>query len=120
MRKLCFLVLTLFFSVAGYSQVAAKLNQKIDSNKKLMTVDASCGECNFDLAGTSCDLAVKIDGKAYYVDGVAIDEFGHPHGKNGFCVAVRKAEVQGEVVNDRFKASYFKLLKPKKAAKTGK
>jgi len=28
-----------------------------------------------------------------------------------FCNAVRKAEVQGEIVNDRYKVTYFKLLK---------
>ncbi|MCO6459785.1 MAG: hypothetical protein J5I59_00140 [Saprospiraceae bacterium] len=114
MKILTLFITVLFISTAGYGQVAKSLSQKPDPNKKLMTVDASCGECNFDLEGHSCDLAVKIDGKAYYVDGVGIDAFGHPHDKNGFCVAVRKAEVQGEVVNDRFKASYFKLLKPEK------
>ncbi|MBS1588723.1 MAG: hypothetical protein JST52_03835 [Bacteroidetes bacterium] len=80
----------------------------------MIKVDASCGECNFDLDGTSCDLAVRISGKAYFVDGVTIKDFGHPHDENGFCVAVRKAEVQGDIVDGRFKASYFKLLQPGK------
>jgi len=39
-------------------------------------VEASCGECNFALPGSSCDLAVRIDGKAYFVDGFSIDDFG--------------------------------------------
>ena len=34
-----------------------------------------------------------------------------PQAEDGFCNAVRKAEVQGEIVNDRFKVTYFKLLK---------
>ncbi len=101
-----------FFTLFSYAQVARKSADKPDANKKLLVLEASCGECNFGLDGDACDLAVKIDGKAYFVDGAAdIQSFGHPHNKNGFCVAVRKAEVQGEVVDGRFKASYFNLLK---------
>ncbi|HRP89390.1 MAG TPA: DUF6370 family protein [Edaphocola sp.] len=99
------------FSIASFAQSATKAQP--DPKKKIMKVEASCGECNFGLPGESCDLAVKIDGKAYYVDGANIMDYGHPHDKGGFCVAVRKAEVQGEVVDGRFKASYFKLLKEK-------
>ena len=90
------------FSLSVQAQVASKLASKPDSSKALMSVEATCGN--------DCDLAVRFNGKAMYVDGVSIFEFGHPHDDNGFCVAVRKAEVQGEVVNNRFKATYFKLL----------
>lgn len=110
----------MFFSAIGYGQVAKGLAKKPDASKKVMTVDASCGECNFGLQGSDCDLAVKIDGKAYFVDGVDISHYGHPHDKNGFCLAVRKAEVQGEVKDGRFKASYFKLLDVEKSKKSGK
>ncbi|PCJ87577.1 MAG: hypothetical protein COA57_04450 [Flavobacteriales bacterium] len=57
-----------------------------------------------------CDLAVKIDGKAYYVDGTKIDDHGDAHSEHGFCNAVRKAEVTGEVVDGRFQATSFELL----------
>ena len=60
------------------------------------------------------DLAVRIDGKSYFVDGTDIDSHGDAHAKDGFCNAIRKAEVQGEIVNDRFKVTYFKLLKQEK------
>lgn len=110
MKPLLILVFSIFFSYNGYSQVARKLKKTPDPAKKLMTVEASCGECNFGLDGKDCDLAVRYDGNAYYVDGLNIQEYGHPHNPNGFCVAVRKAEVQGEVINGRFKATYFKLL----------
>jgi hypothetical protein len=85
-----------------------------DPTKKLMEVEASCGQCKLGLEGTDCDLAVKIDGKAYYVDGTKIDDHGDAHAKDGFCNAIRKAKVQGEVVNNRFVATYFKLLPEKK------
>jgi hypothetical protein len=51
-----------------------------------------------------------MDGKAYFVDGTNIDSHGDAHAKDGFCSAIRRAEVQGEVVDNRFVATYFKLL----------
>ncbi len=110
MKSYLLIVAFALLSFVSFSQVATTTAKEPDPNKKLMTVEASCGICNFDLPGDDCELAVRIDGKAYYVEGVTILEYGHPHHKGGFCVAVRKAEVQGEVVNDIFKASYFKLL----------
>ena len=82
-----------------------------DHNKKIQVVETACGECQFKLEGKGCDLAVRIDGKAFFVDGTDIDSHGDAHAKDGFCNAVRKAEVQGLVVNNRFKVTYFKLLK---------
>lgn len=104
-----FILLT---AVAFYSSAQTKSakDAKPDPAKKMQVVEASCGECQFGMEGTSCDLAVRIDGKSYFVDGTAIDEHGDAHAKDGFCKAVRKAELQGEIVNNRFKATYFKLL----------
>ena len=76
-------------------------------------VEAACGECQFGLKGKSCDLAIRIDSVAYFVDGANIDDFGDAHGKDGFCEAVRKAEVTGTLVNGRFKATSFKLVEEK-------
>jgi len=75
------------------------------------TVEASCGQCNFGIKGKGgCDLAVRIDGKSYFVDGTKLDNHGDAHAKDGFCSVVRKAVVSGEIVDSRFKASEFKLL----------
>jgi len=57
-----------------------------------------------------CDLAVRIDGKSYFVDGTDIHKHGDAHAEDGFCSAVRKAEVVGEVKDNKFIASSFKLL----------
>jgi hypothetical protein len=95
------------------SAFAQKSDPKVsipDPNKKIQIVEAACGECQFKLDGKSCDLAVRIDGRSYFVDGTDIDSHGDAHAKDGFCKAVRKAEVQGEIVNDRYKVTYFKLL----------
>lgn len=84
---------------------------KPDPAKKIQIVEAACGECRFKLEGKGCDLAVRMDGKAFFVDGTDIDSHGDAHAKDGFCNAVRKAEVQGELVNNRFRVTYFKLVK---------
>ena len=78
------------------------------------TVDIACGECQFNMKGKDCELAVKINGKSYFVDGKGIDDFGDAHAKNGFCNAVSKAMVSGQVVNNRFKATEIKLLPKEK------
>lgn len=82
---------------------------------KPQVVEASCGQCQFGMKGKAgCDLAVRIDGKSYFVDGTDINKHGDAHAADGFCSAIRKAEVVGEVKNDRFVASSFKLLPLKK------
>ncbi|MEO8516255.1 MAG: DUF6370 family protein [Flavobacterium sp.] len=77
---------------------------------KTQIVEASCGQCQFGMKANGCDLAVRIDGKTYFVDGTDIHKHGDAHAEDGFCSTIRKAEVVGVVVNDRFKASSFKLL----------
>jgi hypothetical protein len=105
-------ILFVFFSIAAGAQSKDSLLKKPDPAKKLMTVETACGQCKFGLVAEDCSLAVRINGKAYFADGTDIDAHGNAHAKDGFCNAVRKAQVQGELVNDRFKLSYFKLLKP--------
>ena len=107
--------LFLVTSFTSFSQDKNKEPLSPDKNKELQTVEASCGQCQFGLPGKSCDLAVRIKGKAYFVDGSNIDSHGDAHANDGFCSAIRKANVQGEVVDGRFKATYFKLMpeKPK-------
>ena len=73
-------------------------------------VDAACGQCQFGLPGSSCDLAVRIDGASYFVDGTGIDDHGDAHSSDGFCNAVRPASVSGQVQEGRFVATHFELL----------
>lgn len=111
MRSL--LVCIICFLIASIAS-AQKIDPKVsvpDSTKKIQIVEAACGECQFKLEGKGCNLAVRIDNKAYFVDGTDINSHGDAHAKDGFCNAVRKAEIQGQLVNDRFKVTYFKLLK---------
>ena len=75
-------------------------------------VEAACGQCQFKMTEKSgCDLAVKIDGKSYFVDGTTIHDHGDAHADDGFCQAIRQVEVKGEIVDGRFKAESFTLKK---------
>ena len=83
-------------------------------NKKeeVKVVEISCGQCQFDLTSEDgCSLAVRFDDKAYFVDGADIDDFGDAHAEGtGFCEVIRKAEVTGVVLEDRFKATSVNML----------
>lgn len=83
-----------------------------DKKEKAIVAEVSCGQCQFDLKGQDgCDLAIRIDDKAYFVDGAHIDDFGDAHDKEtGFCEVIRKAEVIGKIKGDRFKATSIKLI----------
>jgi len=120
MKPLLIAFFACFFTVAAGAQTNEKPAQP-DKSEKLLLVEASCGQCNFGLTGNDCDLAVRINNKAYFVDGTNIDDHGDAHAKDGFCSAVRKANVQGKIVNNRFVATYFQLVpeteKDKKQAK---
>ena len=83
---------------------------QLDKTQSVYKVEASCGSCNFDMPGDDCQLAIKLDNKKYYVEGPNINDYGGSHSKNGFCKVVRKAQVQGKVIGDKFVATYFKLL----------
>ena len=72
-------------------------------------VELSCGQCQLGLEGESCDLAVRIDGKAYFVDGSGIDDHGDAHAADGLCNAILRADVVGQVENGRFLASAIEL-----------
>ncbi|MBS4042762.1 MAG: hypothetical protein KGZ59_02980 [Chitinophagaceae bacterium] len=88
-----------------------------DTTKPVQVVETACGQCQLGLPGKSCDLAVRINGKAYFVTGTSIDDHGDAHANDGFCNKIRKAEVQGEIKDEKFLVSYFKLIQEKKADK---
>jgi hypothetical protein len=75
-----------------------------------LVVEAACGECQFELEGDGCDLAVRIDGQGYFVQGTSIDEHGDAHADDGFCNAIREARVTGHVEGQAFVADSFELL----------
>lgn len=88
--------------------------QEKKEQPKKQIVEASCGQCQFKMEGNSCELAVRINGKPYFVEGASIDSHGDAHANDGFCTTIRKAEVEGIIVDNRFKVTFFKLLPIKK------
>lgn len=86
---------------------------KLDEKKKVYEVLASCGTCNFKMKAPGCPLAIKLEGKYYFVDGTKIDDHGDAHADDGFCNAIKKAKVQGSIKGDRFNATYFEIVKTK-------
>ena len=110
MKRMVTIACLCFFVLQTSAQKQNLASAFPDTTKEIQIVESACGQCMFGLAGAGCDLAVRIDGNAYYVDGTDIDSHGDAHGADGFCMVVRMAQVQGAVVNSRFKATYFELL----------
>ena len=73
-------------------------------------VEASCGECQFDMPGDGCHLAIRLEGQTFWVDGSGIDDHGDAHGADGLCNQIRQARVSGVLENGRFTAGQFELL----------
>ena len=98
MKKLFFL---LFIAIVSCDK-RSKINQ---------TAEISCGQCNFNLtAKNGCDLAVRIDNKAYFVEGFGIDDFGDAHDEHtGFCEVIRTSTIKGVLKDSVFMASSIEL-----------
>lgn len=116
MKSLLTFLGSCFFALTTLGQTAETKINLPAADKAIQVVEVSCGKCKLGLPGKTCDLAVRIDGKSYYADGADIDNFGDAHAHEGMCNAIRKAEVQGELVNNRFKISYIKILPEVKKA----
>jgi hypothetical protein len=101
----------LYLAILFSATLASAQDKKEEPKPQI--VEASCGQCQFGMEGHGCELAVRIDGKSYFVDGSSIDSHGDAHASDGFCTAIRKAEVVGKVIDNKFKVTSFKLL-PKK------
>lgn len=114
MKKVLLILGSVFCFSSTYAQSSQSKVSVMDSTKPVLVVEAACGECKFGLKGKGCNLAIRTQGKAYFVDGTRIDDHGDAHADDGFCEKIRQAEVQGRIVGDRFKVSYFKLLPEKK------
>lgn len=97
--------------ISSFGQEGTKKKLELDKSKPVYELEATCGTCMFKMKGSGCVLAVKYEGKQYFVKGTDIDDHGDAHDKEGFCNAIKKAKVQGSVVGDHFLVNYFELLK---------
>jgi len=73
--------------------------------------EVGCSTCRFGVETGGCDLAVRIQGEIYLVEGAGIDDFGDAHAPDGLCNATRRADVIGRVEDGRFVAESI-VLKP--------
>lgn len=110
MKFIYILICSFALTLTASAQSTKPKTDTPDPSKKIDTLEAACGICQLGLKGDDCALAVRVDGKAYYVDGTHIDSHGDAHAKDGFCNMIRKAEVQGMLTGDKYKVTYFKLL----------
>jgi len=110
MKKLLLLSVFLIFA-CKQSEKTSTEELAFNPNIELISAQASCGICMLNMEGDKCELAVVIKGDKYYVSGANIDSFGDAHSKNGFCNAIREAEIQGRIINDKFNLTYFKFKK---------
>ena len=94
-------------------QITNKTESQIGKDMSInQVVEAACGQCQFEMTEKSgCDLAVRIDGKSYFVDGTNIHEHGDAHAADGFCEVIRSASVKGKIIEGRFKSESFTLIK---------
>ena len=105
MKKL--LALLIFIPLVSFGQKTLKEKTEIN----LVKAEAACGICMLNMQGEECELAVKIKDSKYYVIGTGIDDHGNAHSKKGFCNAIKKAEIQGKVINNKYHITYFELVK---------
>jgi hypothetical protein len=76
--------LALFFFVTA---IISAQDNKNNQNLKLWKLP---WQCQFGMEGHGCELAVRIDGKPYFVDGTSLDSHGDAHANDGFCTAIRR------------------------------
>ncbi len=111
MKKLLLGLFALIMFNSSNAQDTTSKKLVFNSQLPSYEVEASCGTCMFKMKGKGCVLAVKFQGKNYFVNGTDIEDHGDAHDKEGFCNAIRKAKVQGSVVSDKFLVTYFELIK---------
>ena len=99
--------------IPGIPEVPAKTESQKGNNMSInQVVEAACGQCQLGMTEKSgCDLAIRIDGKSYFVDGTSIHDHGDAHADDGFCEAIRQANVKGEIIEGRFKSESFTIIK---------
>lgn len=74
-------------------------------------VEIGCGTCIYKMTGVEgCPLAIRIDGKAWLVEGSGIDDHGDAHAADGLCNTARPALAHGAVIGDRYFAIEINAL----------
>lgn len=107
MKKIILLLLFIPLGSFGQEKLKNKLNFNPDS--VVIKAKASCGICMFDMQGEQCELAIQYNNSKYYVKGAKIDDYGDAHSTEGFCNAILDVTIQGEINNNKFLLTFFKV-----------
>lgn len=100
------------FITIGLILVTAMTSQGQTKTKNIKNkiVDVSCAQCQFKLKEPrGCDLAIRMNGQIYFVDGTNLDAHGDAHDEDGFCNAIRRVNVSGTINGNRILVSRFEL-----------
>ena len=73
----------------------------------------SCGMCNFGAKDSDCGLSIRVGENVFRVKGSGIEDQGDSHADDGFCNAIRVAEVKGKIKRGKFKSESFTLVTEK-------
>ena len=69
------------------------------------TVEVGCGGCIFNMESVQgCQLAAKVDGKAYLVSGASFDAHS-----TGLCSASKQADAAGTIEDGKFVVTKMEL-----------
>ena len=68
--------------------------------------EIGCALCQMGLDCESCQLAVKIEDKTYFVEGFEMDA----EAEHELCSVIKKAKVKGQVAENRFKAENIEFI----------
>ena len=107
MKRLFMLSVMAVLSATAFGQTVTREPVKVILKQE---AELSCGKCNFGMKGDECSLAVRIKGIAYPVESAKLDDYGDAHAADGMCKVIRKAEVEGRIVDGRFRPRSITLL----------
>ena len=94
---------------------AASTDQASDLHASTMSVEVGCASCIYEMEGVEdCELAARIDGKAYLVELKGFDAHGA-----GLCAGTKTAVVTGAIEGDRFHATSLELVEDEGGHETG-
>jgi len=109
-QLILFAVATLLLTACQSKLNTTQVTNSSPEQVETFVADVSCGQCNLELDGDGCDLAIRLEDATYFVDGISIDDLGDPHDEGGLCNKIRQAKIQGKVKDDRFLATSVELL----------
>ena len=97
--------------VAAKNTLPEDILTSVPENKILEgKVEASCGMCNFGTKDNDCNLSIRVGQDVFLVKGSTIDDHGDSHADDGFCNAIRIADVKGKIKRGKFRSESFALL----------